>query len=326
MGSSTPKKLVADVSDGRFKPAYYFFGAEDYRIAEAVKYVAHQFLPQMQLATNFRRLDGRKTKSADLIAELSVFPMLGERQVFAVSDIQAYKPTEVARILSLIETTDPSRIVIFTSPSGKTPRKTSAFLKKMSVVAECVEFARLNVRQAGSQVNSGLAKADLEIEPEALSLLVGLLDGNRGALVAEVNKLIDYKQPGETISTDDIEKIASGYQSYSVFELAEYVVAGDRSRVLNLVRRFLTEGSTPTGLLFFLGQHFISLYLVKAGKRLESNRRWLENKFRAQARDYDLDQLKQIIQLVAEVDATLRQKRTIPELALDQLVLQMMSP
>jgi len=326
MGLFTPKKLIDDVGRGQFKPAYYFYGLEDYRISEAIKFVAHQFLPEKQLMTNFRRLDGRRTKCTDLIAELSVFPMLGERQVFAVSDFQSYKPTEVDRVLKLIDSADSSRVVIFSSPSSKAPRKKSAFLKKLSAVTECVEFARLSSRQASSQIRTALSRAELDIESDAMELLVGLLDGNRGALVAEVNKLVDYKQPGETIDTADIEKIAAGYQTYSVFELADHVVAGDRGRVLGLIHRLLTEGSTPTGLLFFLGQHFITLYLVKAGKPLESSRRWLESRFRGQAQSYELDHLRRIIGLIAEVDANLRHKRMVPELALDQLVLQMMSP
>ena len=85
MGLSTPKKLVDDVTGGKFRPAYYFYGPEEYRLLEAIKFVAHQFLPKKQLTTNFRRLDGRRTKCDDLIAELSVFPMLGERQVPKVS-------------------------------------------------------------------------------------------------------------------------------------------------------------------------------------------------------------------------------------------------
>ena len=326
MGQLSPQKLVSDISGGKFHGLYFFFGTEDYRIGEAVKYVANQFLPKMQLATNFRRLDGRKTKCPDLIAELSVFPMLGERQVFAVSDFQSYKPTEVDRVLKLLDPADPNRVVLLTSPSQRAPKKKSAFLKKINAVAVSVEFNRLTQSQTAGTITARLGKADLTIEPEALRLLVGLLDGNRGGLESEVGKLIDYKQPGETVDAADIEKIASGYQTFTVFELADHIVAGDRRRVLGLIRRFLTEGSTPTGLLYFLGQHFISLYLVKAGKSLEPQRRWLESRFRSQAASFDLDRLSKSIALIAEVDSSLRHKRVVPELTLDRLVLEMMSP
>jgi len=326
MGLASPQKLSADIAKGEFKGVYYFFGEEDYRISEAVKWLAQQFLPDRQLATNFRRLDGRKIRSADLIAELSVFPMLGERQVFAVSDFQSYKPTEVDRILKLLEPSDPNRVVILTSPSDKTPRKKSAFLKKVSEVAESVEFNRLEPHQAANQISGRLTKAGLSIETGALHLLVGLLAGNRGALESEITKLMDYKQPGETVTSKDIEELVGGYEAYTVFQLADEIVSGDKTRVLALVRRLLAEGSTPTGMLYFLGQHFVSLYLVKAGKPLEPNRRWLERQFRGQAARFTIERLEEAVELVAQTDAALRRSRCNPELLLDQLVLQMMTP
>ena len=326
MGLLSPKKLHTDVAKGEFKNLYYFFGPEDYRISEATKYIAQQFLPDRQLATNFLRLDGRKTRCADLIAELSVFPMLGERQVFAVSSFQSYKPTEIERILKLLVPADPVRIVILSAPSDKTPKKSSAFFKKVSLVAECVEFHRLDSQSATIQLSSKLSKAGLEIESQARDLLVGLLAGNRGALDSEVAKLIDYKEPGETITVPDVEKLAAGYEAFTVFQLGGEIAGGDRLRVLKLVKRLLREGGTPTGILYFLGQHFMSLYLVKAGKQLEPNRRWLEREFRPQAAGFALSQLERAIQLIAQADADLRRKRTPPELVLDQLVLQMMAP
>ncbi len=326
MGLSSPQKLHADVSKGEFKGIYYFYGAEDYRIAEAIKYLTRQFLPDKQISTNFRRLDGRGVRCADLMTELSVFPMLGERQAFAVSDFQSYQPTEIERVLKLLQPADPNRIVILTSPSQRTPKKKSAFLKKMVAVTEMVEFGRLTPEQVAAKVSTRLSQAGLNIEPDALSLLTGLLAGNRGALEMEVNKLVDYKQPGDTITSDDIEKMAAGYQAYTVFELADHVVSGDRLSVLSLIRRLLGEGSSATGLLFFLGQHFVSLYLVKAGKPLEPYRRRLEWRFRNQAGRYELGRLERILVMIAEADAALRTRRSVPELELDRLVLQMMEP
>lgn len=325
MGQIPPQKFVADVQAGKFRPTYYFFGTEDFRITEAVKYLAHQFLPDRQMTTNFLRLDGRKTKCPDLLAELSVLPMLGERQVFSVSDFQSYKPTEIDRVLKLLGQEDPSRIVLLTSPSQRAPKKKSAFIKKIGAVAEIVEFNRLTPSQTASQVKALLIKAELEIEPAALDLLTGLLDGNRGALVSEVDKLVSYKKPGETITSDDIEEVAAGYQTHSIFELAEYVADGKSNQALGLVHRLLAEGSSATGLLYFLGQHFISLYLVSSGKHLEPYRRWLEPKFRSQANRFEPGRLGEILIQIAETDSALRHKRVVPELMLDQLVLQTVS-
>jgi len=226
----------------------------------------------------------------------------------------------------LLDPPDPNRIVILTSPSDKAPNKKSAFFKRVSAVAETVEFPRLDSQMAMSLVTGKLVKAGLKIDSDALELLTGLLAGNRGALEQEIAKLIDYKTPGETISADDIQKVAAGYEAFEVYQLGEEIVSGNRVRVLAMVKRLLAEGSTPTGLIYFIAQHFISLYLVKSGRPLEPNRRWLESRLRGQAGRFSLDQLGRLIQLIAQVDADLRRKRTPPGLVLDQLVLKMMAP
>ncbi|MEW5794896.1 MAG: DNA polymerase III subunit delta [Candidatus Zixiibacteriota bacterium] len=325
MGLSSTQTLRTDITKGKFKSLYYFFGVDDYRISEAVKYVAQQFLPDKQLTTNFRRLDARRTKCADLMAELSVFPMLGERQVFAVADFQSYKPTEIDRVLKLIDPPDSNRIVIFTTPAERAPDKRKAFFKRVSAAAETVEFRRLTSEETQRQIALKLAKVGLEMDPGAAELLVGLLAGNRGALENEIDKLANYKKPGETITPIDIQTVVSGYEALTVYQLAELIAKGETLKALALIKRLLAEGSTPTSLLYFVGQHFVDLYLVKTGHSLEAWRRWLESGLRTQAAQFTEGQLGEAIQLIAHVDAELRWKRTLPELALDQLVLKLMA-
>ncbi len=320
----TPQQLLQTVSSGQFQPVYYFFGSEDYRMKEAERYVAQRFLPNRQIEVNFARIDGRKTKCNDLIAELSVYPMLGEHQVIAVSDFQSYKPKEVEQVFRLLDPPDPNRVVILSTPSARTPKKTSAFFKKIDGLTAAVEFGKLTRSEAVRTINGKLAKVGLQAEPAALNLLVELTAGNRGGLEVEIGKLVNYKESGETITVGDVESIAAGFQVYSVFQLAEDVVSGDRVKVLAVIRRLLAEGNNATGLLFFLGQHFISLYLVKGGKPLEPYRRWLAGRFREQAGKYQIEQLELIITEIAATDSALRREKVKPQILLEQLVLRVM--
>jgi len=322
---STPKKLSSDISAGRFHPVYYFYGTEAYRMTEAKKYLARQFLPDRQLTLNFSRFDGRSTRCADLLAELASLPMLGERQVIAVENLQSYKPTEIERLLGSLQPPDPNRIVVFSSPPSKIPKKTSAFYKKISEIAEVVEFGRLDLPEATGIITRRLANHKIDIEPQALKALAGLVAGDIGALENEVAKMVNYKEPGEKVTAADVELLAAGYEAYEALDLADKVVDGDRGRVLAQVRQLVARGSTPTGLLFFLGGHFLTLYLVKHGKPIEPWRRWLLPKFKGQADRYEARQLSRIIVLIAETDAAMRQGRALPDIMLDQLVLSIMA-
>jgi len=320
---ATPRQLFKDVSEGKFKSAYFFYGTEDYRISEAVKYVTHQFLPDRQQIINYRKLDGKKTKAVDLINELSTLPMLGEKQIFVITDFQSYKPTEITRILSLISPSDPTRIVIFCSPSSKQPNKKTTFYKSISEVTEPVEFKKLTIQESQSQIIHKLKKASLTISNDALNLLVEMIAGNRGALEGELNKLIDFKDSGAEINTDDIKKICNGYEIFKVFDLADYIIDGKTSYVLKMIRSLLAEGTTPSTLTTLLQQHFCSLYLVKNNKKPIGNRSFLLYKFKPQAAKYTNEQLENIIIDIAQTDADLRQFGMSPEMRMENLAISL---
>ncbi len=321
----TPAQLLKEINAGKFKPAYYFYGAEDYRIIEAAKYVARQFLPDRQIATNYRKLNGRKMSAPDVIAELANLPMLGERQVFNIAEFQSYKPTEVERILKMLQPPDPNRVVVFTSPSARMPKKKSKFLNTISAAAEAVEFPKLTPGEVRAQVQTRLGKVNLQIEPKALILLVEMLAGNLGAVVGEVDKLANFRQPGETVTYDDVAGIVAGYEVFSIFELADLVAQGSASEVLHMLERLMLEGNSPVSLCTFITQHFLRLYLIRNGKPLPGNFAWLERRLRPQAARYEPARLEQIIKDLAETDAELRGGNLPPKLALEILVVGLVS-
>lgn len=325
----TPQKLLQEIQAGKFAPAYYFWGTEDHRMMEAQKYLAGQFLPNLQLSTNYRRIDGRRTPCPELLAELSVYPMLGERQVFVVSDIQHYKPHDLERILKLLNPPDPNRVMVFVTPSSRKPKKTSAFYKTISGVATDVEFNKLSVEETCNQILGRLNKAQVKIESKALQLLAELIAGDHGALVSEVNKLINYRQPGEKITEKDIRTLTAGYQVFQVYEIGNYIVSAKAGEILKCLRTMLAEGNTATGIIFFIAQHFLSLYLVKNGKPVPDPRRaWLANQYRQQARGFTNPQLEQMMIQIAATDAQLRSlsSHTKPDIILESLALQLARP
>lgn len=319
-----PHELARDIDAGKFEPAYYLFGVEDFRIIEAEKYIARSFLPDRQLVTNYRKINGRRTKCADLMADLANLPMLGERQVFGISEIQSFKPTEIDRILKLLLPPDPNRIVIFSSPAARMPKKSSAFIKKITKVAEVIEFGRLTAHAVATRIKSGLKKDDVEIAPEALQLLVELIGGHSGGVEAELAKLRDFKTPGETVSTEDVRAVTTGYVVYNIFELADQVVAGRTPLALKMLETLLAEGSSPVAICTLVLGHFLLLYLVKNGHPLPPNRRFLTNRFRQQANAFESGRLEQMLIDLAACDADLRGGTMKPKMALEVLLLRLL--
>jgi DNA polymerase-3 subunit delta len=323
----TPGELAKAISSGKFQSAYYFFGSEDFRMVEAEKFVAQRFLPESTLTTNFRRIDARKTKLPDLIAELSVYPMLGERQMFTIIDFQGYKPTELKRLTALLTPPDPNRVILFMTPSARAPKKNSALVKNMAQLAIVVEFNKLGDSEAGGNITAKFTKAGLTIEPDALARLIQMLAGSRGALVSETDKLINYKagDPGgaNVVTLADIQTVVAGHEIYSIFDLADLIIAGNLPKALKLVDRLLGEGGSATGLLFFVTQHFLTLYNLKNGKPLEAYRKFLTRQFSEQAAKFSMAEMEGAIVALADTDAELRQQRISGRLALEGLIVSL---
>lgn len=327
LAMASPRQFVDDITKGRFKPVYYFYGSEDYRRTEAEKFVADHFLPDLQRSINYLKIDCKKTSPAELAAALANLPMLGERQVYVVGSFDSYKPKDQEQLLKYIKPKDPNRVIILSTPSAKTPRKDSVFFKTISAVAEPVEFKKMEASDAHDTIVKRLAKNKLAIDADARELLVGLIDGDRGGLESELNKLIDFKSEGGSITIDDIKKVCAGYEIFNIFELGDVIVQRNAPRALKMVQSLVGAGTNIDYLISQLQAHFISLYLVKNGKAPVGNRNFgfLLAKFRNQAKSYSNQQLEEIIIALDEANVELRHKRFTEELVLETLTFKLIN-
>ncbi len=192
-----------------------------------------QFLPNRQLATNYRRIDGKRTSAGDLISELSVYPMLGERQVFVVTDIQHYKKDDLERIAKLLTPPDPNRVVVFVTPSAKKPKKDAdRSSRSLGSVVTPVEFNKLTPEETASAILGKLRKARSQDRCQRAQPAGRADRGRSWRADAEVNKLINYKQSGETITEDDVRTMATGYQVFQLWDIGNHITAGNGLKVL----------------------------------------------------------------------------------------------
>lgn len=322
---ATPQTLVKDIMAGRFKPAYYFYGEEDYRIAEAEKFVTQQFLPDRQQAANCIRIDSRQTKPAELAADLASLPMLGDKQVFLIREFQTYRPNQLEQLLRYLTPADPHRIVVFSSPSARLPKKGSAFLKQMAQLSEMVEFKRLSFGEASAVVRAKLAASRLAISPEAAKALVELCGGSRGRLDSELAKLINYARPDELIGPETVLRLCTGHELHSIFDLSDAIVDGNAGQTISQIRQLVAEGTPPSTLLALIHGHIVALYLVKSGKGSLGRREFLRPKFQQQASRFQAGWLEAAIIAVAEADAQLRNAAVPPQLTLEALALSLVN-
>ena len=321
----SPSELAKEISAGRFEPLYFFYGSEDFRIKEATRAIVSKFLPRQQLATNYNQVSAAKSRIEDILTDLSVFPMLGERQVFVISDIQALSPANIEKIFATLSPTDPNRVVILTCPAAKMPRKNTKLLKILTENTTSVEFPKLARGSSISKIKSLIKPHEVEIEGEALNILAEMLGGNLGALTGEVNKLIDHVGSGGTIKKQHIAALSCDFQAFNIFELVNYAALGDFDKSMTVIDFLTKKGERPSGLLFWLGEHFIGLYLTQNQKSPTSGRKSTAWKYAGQLNRFSNEKLERIILLIADADFDLRNNVGPDRLILERLIFEICS-
>jgi DNA polymerase-3 subunit delta len=258
----------------------------------------------------------------NLAGDLDLFSSIMERlKNWGKGLLDLLKPKEIDQLLKLLSPPDPNRIVIFRTPAAREPKSSSALVKKMSEVTEAVKFDRLKFDETKRTIDKRLKKSGISISDEALTMFAELVDGDRGGLEGELNKLLNYKEKGERVETFDIEKSVIGHEQYNVFELADLIVQGDVSKAMRMIHSLLYKGVNEIQLAHLLQQHFTSLLLVKSGKNPLGNRHYFIGKFRGQASGYTIERLEEIIIEIAAADADLRRGAIKKETRLEMLIL-----
>ncbi|SYZ74282.1 hypothetical protein TRIP_C60552 [Candidatus Zixiibacteriota bacterium] len=319
----TPAELNQEWEAGKFRPVYYFYGEEDYRIKEAEKSLIKRFLPKSQLAVNHSILSGAKQSLSEVMSELAVFPMLGERQVFTITDIQSLDPDEIEKVLALLQPPDPNRVVIFTSPSEKIPKRNTKTFKLLAGKTGAVEFNRLSDVLSIKRIKTMLGEYQITIDDDAENILAMLADGNMGGLTEEINKLINFIGPGGKVAKENIAQICSNYQVFDIYELANTAARGEFDRALQIINFYLKEGERASGILFWLGDHFADLYLIKNRKPIavwKQSRSMYIKALRTQAGFFENEDLEKILELLSDADIDLRNNIRPESMVLERLI------
>ncbi|WP_281645156.1 DNA polymerase III subunit delta [Parendozoicomonas sp. Alg238-R29] len=101
-------------------------------------------------------------------------------------------------------------------------------------------------------ISQRLKRAGLNAEPEAVTLLADLLEGNLLAAAQEIEKLKLLSD--QVITVDTVRNVVADNARYDVFGLADAVLAGDVRHSLRIFHGLLAEGTEPTIMLWSLSR------------------------------------------------------------------------
>jgi DNA polymerase-3 subunit delta len=261
MATLTREELWRRLKGGKVEPLYLLFGPEDYlrdAAARAITDAALKDSPLREFNESAYSLASADVQQA--IAAAEQMPMMGGRRVVRVTDFGKLREADEEALARYVTRPFESSTVVFVSGDLDKRRKLS---KTLLDVCASVEFAELKDAELTAWARDRLKHLGAHADERALRRIVGLVGASVRQLATELEKLATAALPEGVITPELVEALVGRSRELSNFELSDHLIARDRRRALETLRKLLDDGAEPVMLIGLLASNFHRLALAK---------------------------------------------------------------
>ena len=331
------KELGKRLKEGKIDNLYLFYGCEDYIKETYIEKIKDIVLENDIMGLNFTQFDEQPDKN-ELLEAIEAAPVMSDKKVVLLNGINVvstsvkkdFKDT-VTEIFSDI----PEYTVIIIKEKETDSKKISKpllnLVKKYGVDIPCdyLDYNDLVVfaNKKFSANNKVIRKGDLEY-------LVSVCDPSINSIMREVEVISAYLGEEKEVTREVIDLLVKRTIEDRVFSLSDAIINRDRKLAYEILYDLeLLKNQHPAGKIFsIICDHFINMYAVVNNNKeripasdtlsmLELNgRAFLINKYLRQAEKIDITKLKEIINLLSDLDYKVKNGLTEPYYAIEQII------
>jgi len=249
-----------DLKQGDPAPAYYLYGAEDILKDEAVGAILDRALDPTLREFNFDQHSATQLTPDQLGDLCAALPLLAERRVILVRDVEAWKRRTKTRQIALDYLSRPSPETVLVLVQGAAAEKPDAELSRHTYA---VTFDPLPPERTRRWVEHRARKLGVSIAPEAVRHLVAAVGTDLAALLAELSKLSAIAVDC-AVTVPMIEGVVGVRSGETALDWRNAVLDRDTTKALTLLPNVLTQSSvTGVRLVTSLGTTLIGVGIAR---------------------------------------------------------------
>jgi len=196
-------------------------------------------------------------------------------------------------------------------------------LRKLPTVTE-IKSGEVKPWEMGGFAVSEARRRGATLDKQAAEVLVIAVGHDLRSLAAAVDQLTsDF--PGERIDEEKVGRYFGGRAEVKNYEIADAMLAGNRSLALQELRWSIASGTSEVYILSAVAGQLRSLANHVAGNRDGGMPPWKQKNLNAQARGWTPPALSRAIRAVAKADADLKGASSDASYTLERLVLTIAS-
>lgn len=248
------------LKQGALAPAYYFHGPVDLLKDEALAGLLERALDPSLRDLNYDQRSASQLAADDIEALCSTMPMLAERRVVVIRDVEAWgrKAKAKAAILRYLDNPSPETVLVLLQ--GSDEEKVDAELEARSTA---IAFEPLRREHAAKWFERRATDRGVTLEPEASAHLLTTLGDELGLLASELDKLAGFAASGP-ITLAQVESLIGVRHGESVEDWCRAVLAGQATRALAILPHVLDQpGISGVRLLMTLGTSLVGVAMAR---------------------------------------------------------------
>ncbi len=262
-----------------------------------------------------------ESESSEIIALLKNGSLFGGHKLVRISQAEALSAADRKAFTDYLRQPSPDTVLVFSSEENKLNRSfmsfEAAFKKEQKKI-----FWELFENEKKGWITGYFRDAGRSIEPEAVDLILEMVENNTIAMRRECESLLLLTEGRSYVETDDIEEFLFHSREENVFSLFGKITEGRLTSALEALQKILDsgEGSSVqiTGGLLWQFQKLLDLrvltdsnYTFKdACDHLNIKGRRNQAGYQEGLSRYSAEELRNIIMTLADFDSALRQVRT----------------
>ena len=272
------EKLKRDLKAGTAGSGYLFYGEESYLREYYLGVLRKTLVPAEFEEFNYHRMEGKDLSIQTLADAVEAMPMLAERTLVEVTDLDLFKLNEDQRekLIALLNDIPPYCCLVFVYDTieYKPNRTMKKLMKAVTDHLETVEFRPAS----GSELTAWIARRfralGKDIDRQTAEYLIFLCGDLMTGLVPEIEKIGAYVK-GNTITQKDIDAVADPVLSAQVFKLSDAVLQGQYDKAASILGDLLRMQTEPILILASLGSQLRRLYTARLASDRRKDQYWL---------------------------------------------------
>lgn len=262
MATHSLDALLRALGGGRLAPAYYLFGPEDILKGEAVDAILQRALDPALRDFNLDQRSAAALDPEEVGSLCQTLPMLAERRVVLIRDVEAWKRKTRARsaMLHYLEHPAPETLVILIQGSPAEDED-----RDLARAAYAVRLAPLAPEQAAEWLLRQAAALGVTLEPAAAEHLMRSVSADLATLASELQKLAALPA-GDPLTAERVGELVGIRHGETLFDWRDAVLGDETARAAALLGPVLDQsGVAGVKLATLLGTTLIGVGLTRAG-------------------------------------------------------------